>query len=255
MGSFSERLGLKPVREAIQGRFLDAATRAQLWSAIALSVPEYRNDLRYPFEHTWMYSLYQEIWADLLKKPVDEMPRTQDYIRSALKRIVIDGEWYEAYDVIEFMINSERHSSKADFSKRVAGVLEQEMAGFRLLEGQLVEVTDESEISAIEEAFAASRTEKFSPARQHLTSALELLSDRRSPDYRNSIKESISSVEAVIQILTGDPRAELGAGLSVLESRTPLHGALRSALRSLYGYTSDADGIRHGRYFRKLWMA
>lgn len=37
----------------------------------------------------------------------------------------------------------------------------------------------------------------------HLTKALSLLSDRNKPDYRNSIKESISAVEATCKSLTG----------------------------------------------------
>jgi hypothetical protein len=33
--------------------------------------------------------------------------------------------------------------------------------------------------------------------------------------------------------------------LAILESRGPLHGALKKSFSALYGYTSDADGIRH----------
>ena len=66
-----------------------------------------------------------------------------------------------------------------------------------------------------------------------------------TPDYRNSIKESISAVEAICAAITGDSKATLGEALKVIDSEAPLHGALRSAIEKLYGYTSDADGIRH----------
>lgn len=79
----------------------------------------------------------------------------------------------------------------------------------------------------------------------HLLSSLNLLSNRENPDYRNSIKESISAVEAVCQVFTNDPKVELGTALKVLEDKMGLHGALKNGFRSLYGYTSDADGIRH----------
>lgn len=118
------------------------------------------------------------------------------------------------------------------------------MAGFTLMSDEFVEVTDEAEIQAIEDAFELA-VDRFSPAREHLDAALRLLSHRTEPDYRNSVKESISAVEAVTQVLSGDPKAELGKALKILERSAPLPGGLRSALESLYGYTSDADGIRH----------
>jgi len=66
-----------------------------------------------------------------------------------------------------------------------------------------------------------------------------------APDYRNSVKESISAVEGVTRILSGDQDATLWKALKIIEGNSPLHGALRKALEALYGYTSDADGIRH----------
>jgi hypothetical protein len=46
------------------------------------------------------------------------------------------------------------------------------------------------------------------------------------------------------KILTGKS-GELKGPLSELSSKIKLHPALKSGLLSLYGYTSDEDGIRH----------
>src|SRR6185295_17139752 len=89
----------------------------------------------------------------------------------------------------------------------VSRILSEEHAGFRLMDGLFVEITDETEIEAIEQALSTTSKDRFAPARAHLVSALEMLSDRNAPDYRNSIKESISAVEAIAQILTGNPQA------------------------------------------------
>ena len=70
-------------------------------------------------------------------------------------------------------------------------------------------------------------------------------SDRRSPDYRNSIKESISAVESLIRVLATDHCADLGKALSSVEKNVSLHPALKKAFSALYGYTSDEGGIRH----------
>ncbi len=37
----------------------------------------------------------------------------------------------------------------------------------------------------------------------HISKAITLLSDRDKPDYENSIKESISAVEALCEVITG----------------------------------------------------
>ena len=79
--------------------------------------------------------------------------------------------------------------------------------------------------------------------------ALQFYSDRENPDYENSIKESISAVEAMCCIITGmtGASATLGAALRKLEeSGVVIHGAMRSAFSQLYGYASDENGIRHG---------
>ena len=100
-------------------------------------------------------------------------------------------------------------------------------------------------MSCIEEA----TNTRFHSVNTHLQKALQFYSDRENPDYENSIKESISAVEAMCCIITGltGAQATLGNALKHLEDNgLVLHGALKSAFDKMYGYASDADGIRHG---------
>ncbi|KAB0477571.1 hypothetical protein, partial [Pseudomonas vancouverensis] len=85
----------------------------------------------------------------------------------------------------------------------------------------------------------------YSGVQLHLNQALKLMSDRQNPDYRNSIKESISAVESICKIITQDDKATLGKALKIIEEKYSLHAALKSSLSQLYGYASDGDGIRH----------
>jgi hypothetical protein len=80
---------------------------------------------------------------------------------------------------------------------------------------------------------------------EHIKTALHLYSKKPDPDYRNSIKESISAVEAAVRIISGDTNATLGDALKVMDASKPIHGAFKQALLKLYGYTSDEGGIRH----------
>jgi hypothetical protein len=75
-------------------------------------------------------------------------------------------------------------------------------------------VTSKEEISEIEEALIQGK--KQSPEIVHLTTVLYLLSDRKHPDYRNSIKESISSVEAICRKIGGN-KATLGKALWIYQ--------------------------------------
>ncbi|MCR4321721.1 MAG: hypothetical protein NUV74_15460 [Candidatus Brocadiaceae bacterium] len=95
----------------------------------------------------------------------------------------------------------------------------------------------------IEEALEA--TKLLKPVLYHLKSALDLFADRKSPDYRNSIKESISAVEAICNLIAKDTKTTLGQALKEIEKKMTLHPALKKAFDSLYGYTSNAEGIRH----------
>jgi hypothetical protein len=117
------------------------------------------------------------------------------------------------------------------------------MSAFRFVGGIITQITDQAEIAEIEEA-----AEKVADhVKVHLNRALELLSDRKNPDYRNSIKESISAVEAICNLISGRSDATLGQALDAISisGKVRLHGALKRALGSLYGYASSSEGIRH----------
>ena len=117
-------------------------------------------------------------------------------------------------------------------------MLEMELSGYRLVGNRLVEITSDEEIAAIEDALVDAKR----PFRTHIERALDLIADRKNPDYRNSIKESISAVEALVNALNGK-KGTLGQALKKLGVDT--HPALEDAFAKLYAYTSDANGIRH----------
>ena len=79
----------------------------------------------------------------------------------------------------------------------------------------------------------------------HLNSALEKYAQRPIGDYRNSIKESISAVEAFCREKTGEKT--LGKALNKLErSGLAIHSSLKTAFEKLYVYTNQEEtGIRH----------
>jgi len=171
-----------------------------------------------------------------------------------MKRIKSDflkKEWNEMLDILELIPNNfvgnyyggnstERNNL---FFSEVNKILESNLSAYRFIENIIVEVSSEEEIIAIEEALSINS--KYKTVQIHLKRALELFSDRQNPDYRNSIKESISAIESFCCIVTNNPKTTLGMALKEIEKKFEIHSALKSSFLSLYGYTSDKNGIRH----------
>ena len=191
-------------------------------------------------------------------------------IDSLLLRKNKEIPWYMPYEIVELVFEAKRfqckkcenstlckhmNTEKNDFCREkrwlnampkiLNGVLEEEKSGYRLINEKLVNVVDDVEIDSLEQA----SNSPFLSVNKHLRKAMLLYSDRKNPDYENSIKESISAVEAMCCTITGmtGASATLGAALKKLEDNgIYIHAALREAFSKMYGYTSDADGIRHG---------
>jgi hypothetical protein len=115
------------------------------------------------------------------------------------------------------------------------------MSAYRFLKGVITRITEKEEIKEIEEALEGS----YTTVKTHLRRSLELLSDRETPDYRNSIKESISAVESLVANVLGEKGGTLGQLLKKMDTDLKLHPALKTSFSNLYGYTSDEGGIRH----------
>jgi len=244
MASFSERQGLKKVRDAIQRESMDNALRNRLWNVFldlyqVLGPPnnwnEISDDLR---------QFSEALWHSFFKLPVDTVPKTRSQLYDRLRQSFLSCPWNEVYDFLEFCPQQIRYGiRRAEFIRRCNQELEAEMSAYRFVGNYIAELTSEQEIQSIEAALA--QPGPLKPVSAHLSRSLELLADRTNPDYRNSIKESISAVEAVCKLLTKQPKADLADAINELEKTTRLHGAVKKAFVSLYGYTSDADGIRH----------
>ena len=91
-----------------------------------------------------------------------------------------------------------------------------------------------------------SRAVATDEAGRHIHRAIELYKDRASPDYRNSVKESVSAVEATYRMLTGTSNKNIGDAISKLEAEgTKLPKSLKIGFSAIYGWTNGKDGIRH----------
>lgn len=238
---FSQRIGKKEVKVKFQTESIDGDLKIRLWNIIDICIELFDQD-----DANWFY---KKLWKDFFNKPIASIPAYNGggiYNRGCkdfVYKWFFKCEWYEIYDLLEYLIGTDDFRFRQSFIDDCNQVLEIEVSSYRIIDKHIVRIDSEMEISAIEEAIG--ETDHLQSVNTHLKAALDFLSNRSNPDYRNSIKESISALEAYCKKITGDDKATLGKALAVLEKDRSLHPSLKSSFSALYGYTSDASGIRH----------
>lgn len=175
-----------------------------------------------------------------------------DYLcRKWVKAYFYGLEWYESYDLIEFLVANNRHIidrpsiQQERLEANYNAILEIELSGFRFITGILAPISNTAETGEIASAIEAAGNFGLAGARTHIQTALKLLGRKPHPEYRNSVKESISAVESVAKLISGSSASGLAGALTALEQEVNIHSALKQGFIRLYGYTSDANGIRH----------
>ncbi|MFA9190077.1 hypothetical protein AAGV28_01735 [Flavobacterium sp. FZUC8N2.13] len=244
--SFSDRIGLTSPKIKIQIDSLDNDLLNSLWNCFSLSYADRIKSQPYDVISLSKYKDFvKSIWANFFKEPLDTMPNTNSGAINYIREKFYSYNWYEVYNFIEFILKNPEARNNDNFTESLNTVLARELAGYRIIAGEVTPITDQFQVSQIQSAIDNTSKELLKGVNIHINSALNKLSDKKSPDYRNSIKESISAVESMVQIITGDSKAELGKGLKIIKDKIGLHTALEQGFIKIYGYTSDSDGIRH----------
>jgi len=86
---------------------------------------------------------------------------------------------------------------------------------------------------------------RYSGPLMHWTEARKAM--RQSPpDGLRAARAAVSSLEGIARIVVGDPKATLGDCIKSLRAQQHIDGATAKSLESLWGFSSDSPGIRHG---------
>lgn len=179
-----------------------------------------------------------------------------NHIEKLLNQVFDEGEYDEVLDTIEFIsqnlyIKNPEYDQYYGYNQpkyinlfnEYNEVFEKEYIGYRFINKLIVKITNKKEIESIQEA----SNSKFNAINEHLNKAILFVSESKSKDYKNSIKESISAVEALCSIITKSEKGTLGEMINIISKEKQLHPALKDSISKLYGFTSDEPGIRHGK--------
>jgi hypothetical protein len=231
--NFSQRMGLEPVLPILQIDRISTELRNSLWNLL----------YEVSSGGTYTSSSAKRIWGDFFKLPLDELAIYSSSAMDQIKKKFMAAKWHAIYDLFEFILNNFAEFPGIRIS--VNAILARESSGFRLVERRFVPISDAIELSAIHDAISSTRESFYSNIHEHLKTAISLLAKKPTPDYRNSIKESISAVEGLCKVYTGESSGGIDKAIAKLAKQISLHSQMEEGFKNLYNYTSGKDGIRH----------
>ena len=207
-GGFSDRNRIKIENCTLQTDTFDARTRTALINAtraILDSLGMHHEDNYQDFLKVLLSEVY-----------VQEIVWHARYDGSRVEEIIFNTLRTDNYDsvltLVEYIagrmleISKKVCATNSTFSKATQiynAVFEKEYVGYRFVGTTILPITGEVERDTIENVLNSS----FQEVQQHFKKAAAFLADRTSPDYANSIKESISAVERMCSIVLGKSAA------------------------------------------------
>ncbi|MDR2582816.1 MAG: hypothetical protein LBC75_04975 [Fibromonadaceae bacterium] len=250
---FSDRNRIKEENKNIQFEDFDERTRITFCNTLTnvfygASQTIENNWERMKFEQDICRTILEYVYVEQVGK---NLKYTTDFLfENYFYRTIKEDTYNKVLDLIEsFAIIYESmpsHNIYNEYKDMFNHTFECEFVGYKFVENRIVAITDKNEIKAIEEAIEENPYEK---CRNHISKALNLLADRNKKDYSNSIKESLSAVENICQIIVNE-QLSLGQALKQLEKNgVIIDKALKAAFEKMYGYASDIGDIRHANAF------
>jgi hypothetical protein len=243
---FGKRLGFEPINIPFQLESIDKTLRIELWNAHYLFIHK-KIEHADNYQKSTQIIIYHTIWIHFFRNPFDDYPAYDFQVGNYIKNFIEKGPWYKVYEFFEFVLDNIQkgyYFQNREYKEYINDILKRNNSGYTLSNNKFIPITNATEINEIERTQELAKKYTLTGIQEHLNAAIELLSQKPNPDNRNSIKESISMVEAISRII--EPSAStLGKALNKLDQNHKINGTLKSGFDKLYAYTNDKNGIRH----------
>ena len=238
---FSQRAGLEPIPPQLKLGEVSAELRRLLYFYISLEIDRESPGLY--FKESWK-RVAMDLHVLFFQLPADTFEIRAEDNKNHLEAFVRKSNIGELFNLVEFFVRHQRCSN--ELKSELAEAFVTARAAYRVFDNtHVAAIGTEEQAAAFERAIADAETKNAAAARKQLISAGVAL---RNSDWAGSVRESIHAVEAMaVRLAPGTDN--LGAALGALEKRDHLHGSLKAAFRSLYGYSSDEEGVRHALVF------
>lgn len=214
---------------------------------VALETQYYYSDDR---EQQLVYS-----WRDIIARTL-QTHRTQcntEQAVSAFLNKIHNGTYYDVLDIVSRIVNEfdepqPGHFIRYDgtfYLKDMVDIFDSNGAAYRLnIESypyRFLPVTSDLQADLLKSSHTALRLNQMSGSLVHLNKANEFFINEH---YADSVKESIHAIESVAQSLY--KTSSFSKSLEKMSQEGHLnHPALQKALKTLYGWASNEEGVRH----------
>lgn len=240
--TFGQSEGVEPLPTQMKLREISPALSSRLWMVIHASLEKatkYSTMGGPPWlDEKWSSIIFD--WHTLVEhKYADELSKSVKDSIARVKALVTSANYVDVFNFVEFL--AKHRSAPYQICEKIDWALRSSHAAYRLIDRVIVPITSQADAQAVIRAFVDLGAEPYRGARSHLREAGKLLTQG---DYASSIRNSVHAVESVARTLAPGTNT-LNPALAILEKKHGLHGALKSGFGSLYGFSSDEDGIRH----------
>jgi len=247
MDNFSRRIGLTAT-VPIQKESIDDALRNGGWTIVYEFLRDGVEPSLTGYEAPRWYGkagqFIRSIWINFFKLSADSISWNPDKDIPYLRKEFFGFKWNKFYDFIEYFVSLEDDYNRKQLIKSFNKIFAQENSAYRFVNEKIIEKISQNEIESVE-ATQHLPSKSF----EHIKKSSQFLFDRETPDYRNSVKESISALEAFMREATKSDK-HLGDILRVnnldwINAHPALKIAIKDFMTKIYGYSSDESGIRH----------
>lgn len=244
--TFSQAYGYEELPAPLALEVLSEESRLELWNLLFSHTSQWSGFEIDGYEYVrgaWR-TIFLSLHQYFLRQPIDTFDSRTQYILPVYKKFILDAlEFNQVFDLLLVIM---RHPNcPEDFTEEIAAIFQRcQLAYFVDTNGPpaIFPAATQREGETISVSMQVLRDAGLNAAETHLRNAMECLNQN---DWAGSIRESIHAVESVARHIDSGQSNTLGAALNSLERHHPLHPAFKRGISSLYGYTSDEEGIRH----------
>lgn len=246
--TFSQRYGYDPLPEPMKIEHISDTLRREIFNNVRRLFLE-KEEIAVSVSKDFLGETEDEIDEQIRRINtfgfLSNIQTNKFLFQEKFKNIIIDGKFNSVLDLVEIIVN--HRSVPKTFVQRVKNLFEEYAAAYWLNTSQqpfqFIPRSSKEQGETVQKAIETNREAGMKGASTHLRKAAAKINKRQFPE---SVRDSIDAVESVARRI--DPKASetLGPALNSLEDAGLLkHPDLKEALRKLYHYTCDEQGIRH----------
>jgi hypothetical protein len=234
--TFEQAEGAEPLPAQLKPKEISRLLRVRIWRVLHSSMKSHVDAGQ--FFGDWEL-IFEDMHVERFGRMSDEFENFPPALMGEVRGILETGDYIKFFGILQWIL---RHPACPEYlSRELDAVLSNTQAAYRIFDGDTIApIASQAEAATLQRAFADTKGAEFKGARSHLQKAANELTEGR---YADSVRESIHAVESVAELL--EPSGELSKALARLASSAGIHGGMKAAFLSLYGYTSNEEGIRH----------